>query len=89
LCARVFGEILGGAELLGVHENGRGDGSAVLVRSFDQRKVSFMQRAHGRNKTYDAIGGVLLARELFHPGDGSNDFHGEKGQALAALERSR
>ena len=76
LRAGIFGEIFGGAELLGVDENRRGHGGAVLARSFDQRQVALVQRAHGGDKAEDAIGGVLLVCELFHPGHGSNDFHG-------------
>jgi hypothetical protein len=38
-----------------------------------------MQRAHGRNQPDNAIFVALLAREFFHPGNGSYDFH-EKGK---------
>src|ERR1700730_4335867 len=39
--------------------------------------MSRVQRAHGRNQTYDTVFGAREARMLFHPGDRSDCFHVE------------
>jgi hypothetical protein len=37
--------------------------------------VPLMQRAHGGDQPDNAIFVALLAREFFHPGNSSNNFH--------------
>ena len=48
--ARIFFEIFGWSKLFRVHENRNDDRRALLLRCAHQRKMAFMQRAHGRNE---------------------------------------
>jgi hypothetical protein len=41
--------------------------------------VAWMQSAHGGNQADNTIFVALLAREFFHPGNSSNEFHEEGG----------
>jgi hypothetical protein len=84
--ARVFGEVLGGAELLRVDEDGRHHDVAGGARGMDQREMAFVERAHGG---HESDGAALCSRG----GNGSAGFSNRADdlhQARRAMvERSR
>jgi hypothetical protein len=76
--AWILRKVLGRTELHRIHENTRYHGRTLLPGLLDQRQVPLMQGAHSGNQADNAIFVALPAREFFHPGNSSNDFH-EKG----------
>ena len=63
--ARIFIEILGRAELLGIHENGDGHGRALALRFADEGDVAFVKRAHGRDESEDVFFQERFVGDLF------------------------
>ena len=74
--AGIFCEILGGAELQRVYENGSGDGIAFRFCSAHQREMPVVQRAHGRDQSQTLSCVTRRTRSGAHFVDRFADFHG-------------
>src|SRR5271165_901915 len=52
--ARIFCEVFLGPELFWIYKNRSDDRRTLLARARDERGVTFVQSAHGRNQANDA-----------------------------------
>ena len=77
--AGIFAEVFGRTKLLGIDEKRDDNRRAFTLRRAYKRKMPFVQRAHGRHEAENAFSRVGFVRNLLHPFDGVDGFHGRRG----------
>src|SRR5579863_5026056 len=75
---RILREVFFRPELRWIDEDRRDNSRAFATSAFDKRQMTGVQRAHRRHKADDFIFGAREASRFFHPGYGSDYFHGQR-----------
>ena len=74
--ARVVVVVFIGTELKRVHEHARDHAVASAARSFHERHMAFVERAHGRGEADREAFSFPCCNTCFHLGNSGDDFHG-------------